>query len=144
MPSPWSYFWGGIPPGKTTFIKHMLNTSYPGILASTSLSLLLIFIIPFKFHLTEAFFLFVSFTTLLTGVHIGPEPTTDRFVRFIKASIPDNEMEKNLVVVSEEEVGSTKWYLEYLKPLVSKLDTPTDLRQHLALVLLIMLICMDI
>ncbi|GAB2293079.1 hypothetical protein Dimus_027295, partial [Dionaea muscipula] len=82
--------------GKTTFIKHMLNTSYP-------------------------------------GVHIGPEPTTDRFVRFIKASIPDNEMEKNLVVVSEEEVGSTKWYLEYLKPLVSKLDTPIDLRQHLAL-----------
>ncbi|GAB2273316.1 hypothetical protein Dimus_008115 [Dionaea muscipula] len=31
-------------------------------------------------------------------------------VRFIKASIPDNEMEKNLVVVvSEEEISSTKW-----------------------------------
>ncbi|GAB2283701.1 hypothetical protein Dimus_018197 [Dionaea muscipula] len=59
-------------------------------------------------------------------------------VRFIKASIPDNEakmqMEKNLVVVvAREEVNSTKWYLEYLKPLVSKLDTPIDLRQHLAL-----------
>ncbi|GAB2268928.1 hypothetical protein Dimus_003868, partial [Dionaea muscipula] len=66
-------------------------------------------------------------------------------VRFIKASIPDNEMEKNLVVVvSGEEVSSTKWYLEYLKPLVSKLDTPTDLSQHLALVPLILLICMDI
>ncbi|GAB2288101.1 hypothetical protein Dimus_022445 [Dionaea muscipula] len=66
-------------------------------------------------------------------------------VRFIKASIPDNEMEKNLVVVvSGEEVSSIKWYLEYLKPLVSKLDTPTDLRQHLALVPLILLICMDI
>ncbi|GAB2290269.1 hypothetical protein Dimus_024549 [Dionaea muscipula] len=30
------------------------------------------------------------------------------FVRFIKASIPDNEMEKNLVVVFGEEVSSTK------------------------------------
>ncbi|GAB2279035.1 hypothetical protein Dimus_013698, partial [Dionaea muscipula] len=55
-------------------------------------------------------------------------------VRFIKASILDNEMEKNLVVVvSGEEVSSIKLYLEYLKPLVSKLDTPTDLREHLAL-----------
>ncbi|GAB2301383.1 hypothetical protein Dimus_035409, partial [Dionaea muscipula] len=55
-------------------------------------------------------------------------------VRFIKASIPDNEMEKNLViVVSGKEFNSTKWYLEYLKPLVSKLDTPTDLSQHLSL-----------
>ncbi|GAB2294449.1 hypothetical protein Dimus_028656, partial [Dionaea muscipula] len=62
-------------------------------------------------------------------------------VQFIKASIPDNEMEKNLiVVVSGEEVSSTKWYLEYLKPLVSKLDTPTDLSRHLALVSLILLI----
>ncbi|GAB2301345.1 hypothetical protein Dimus_035374 [Dionaea muscipula] len=43
-----------------------------------------------------------------------------------------------------EEVSSTKWYMEYLKPLVSKLDTPTNLRQHLALVPLILLICMDI
>ncbi|GAB2284642.1 hypothetical protein Dimus_019094 [Dionaea muscipula] len=34
--------------------------------------------------------------------------------------------------VSGEEVSSTKWYLEHLKPLFSKLDTSTDLRQHLA------------
>ncbi|GAB2303168.1 hypothetical protein Dimus_037164, partial [Dionaea muscipula] len=50
-----------------------------------------------------------------------------------RSLILDNEMEKNLVVVvSGEEVSSIKLYLEYLKPLVSKLDTPTDLREHLA------------
>lgn len=57
--------------GKTTFIKHLLQSSYPGklsfffsslpILVQDSLGVLIVYY-------------------YFAGAHIGPEPTTDRFV----------------------------------------------------------------
>lgn len=58
--------------GKTTFIKHLLRTSYPGIYNSPRLQA---FVFPSLFWSTLLFNIFY-----VIGAHIGPEPTTDRFV----------------------------------------------------------------
>lgn len=56
--------------GKTTFIKHLLGCEYPGNLLRFLANIEILFN-----HL------FVLTTIcLLSGAHIGPEPTTDRFV----------------------------------------------------------------
>ncbi|GMN51665.1 hypothetical protein TIFTF001_020808 [Ficus carica] len=61
--------------GKTTFIKHLLRSSYPGKSLTLSLSLSLC-------------------PVLFARAHIGPEPTTDRFVVVMSGtderSIPGN------------------------------------------------------
>ncbi|THG16672.1 hypothetical protein TEA_011388 [Camellia sinensis var. sinensis] len=54
--------------GKTTFIKHLLKSSYPGMIFSVSLSL------------ASGKINFFCLSSFSTGAHIGPEPTTDRFV----------------------------------------------------------------
>ncbi|CAN6925287.1 unnamed protein product [Brassica oleracea] len=59
--------------GKTTFIKHLLKASYPGKLS---------------------YLLLITSPIILSGAHIGPEPTTDRFVVVMSGpderSIPGN------------------------------------------------------
>ncbi|KAF5935020.1 hypothetical protein HYC85_026149 [Camellia sinensis] len=70
--------------GKTTFIKHLLKSSYPGMIFSVSLSL----------SLASGKINFVCLSSFSTGAHIGPEPTTDRFVVVMNGpderSIPGN------------------------------------------------------
>lgn len=75
--------------GKTTFIKHLLKSSYPGNL-------------PFFFSslpiLVQDSLGVLIFYYRFTGAHIGPEPTTDRFVvvmvcywkSFIASSVKNN------------------------------------------------------
>lgn len=60
--------------GKTTFIKHLLKSSYPG-----NLNCLFSFASLFREweYNPHTFFFHFFFST---GAHIGPEPTTDRFV----------------------------------------------------------------
>ena len=54
--------------GKTTFIKHLLRANYPGK-GKWNFSMLIL-------SLNSLLFVFGFFL----GAHIGPEPTTDRFV----------------------------------------------------------------
>jgi hypothetical protein len=60
--------------GKTTFIKHLLKTSYPGYVLSAHVFTVFCNHIRWK-KLTVNLVLCTS-----AGAHIGPEPTTDRFV----------------------------------------------------------------
>ena len=60
--------------GKTTFIKHLLKCEYPGLSNWLHVSLVI-----YRFIMT-ILMCFMSAMLLLTGAHIGPEPTTDRFV----------------------------------------------------------------
>lgn len=57
--------------GKTTFIKHLLGCEYPGNVLRFLLAIYKYFQSPLP-DLTTV--------RLLSGAHIGPEPTTDRFV----------------------------------------------------------------
>lgn len=56
--------------GKTTFIKHLLGCEYPGNM--------LRFLAIYKYFQSPLSDL--TPVCLLSGAHIGPEPTTDRFV----------------------------------------------------------------
>ncbi|CAN1339976.1 EH domain-containing protein 1 [Linum perenne] len=74
--------------GKTTFIKHLLKSSYPGGSSFCKFSNMSMkdFI-----TLSNNFLILLGFST---GSHIGPEPTTDRFVVVMSGpderSIPGN------------------------------------------------------
>ena len=60
--------------GKTTFIKHLLKCSYPGFsLVNFSWDFCL-YVSANQNNLMPSSFI------IHTGAHIGPEPTTDRFV----------------------------------------------------------------
>ena len=57
--------------GKTTFIKHLLRTSYPGLYLPD---------VPLVSQVCSSNVLSDSLCFAFAGAHIGPEPTTDRFV----------------------------------------------------------------
>lgn len=66
--------------GKTTFIKHLLKNSYPGeLLFSCSFP---------PGAAVENLLSCLLFSSFWTGAHIGPEPTTDRFVVVMVFSEP--------------------------------------------------------
>lgn len=65
--------------GKTTFIKHLLKCNYPGqsgFYISKAFHFYIVLIARNSLLVTNYFFIFSFFP----GAHIGPEPTTDRFV----------------------------------------------------------------
>lgn len=79
--------------GKTTFIKHLLKTSYPGkqdgllFLSFFSICYLRIYYtFPFASHYFLNIFKNICNVTSV-GAHIGPEPTTDRFVVITVSSL---------------------------------------------------------
>lgn len=59
--------------GKTTFIKHLLRTSYPGF----NIYQMYLQFFP---QVSSSKMLPDSLSSAFAGAHIGPEPTTDRFV----------------------------------------------------------------
>ncbi|XP_047950858.1 EH domain-containing protein 1-like isoform X4 [Salvia hispanica] len=71
--------------GKTTFIKHLMGCTYPGNSFPRFISF---------HHPLVCLFLATQLLSLVTGAHIGPEPTTDRFVVVMNGaddrSIPGN------------------------------------------------------
>jgi hypothetical protein len=70
--------------GKTTFIKHLLKCSYPGKLSFVCASVCM----QAHFRL-KSFICFIDYLiSLLSGAHIGPEPTTDRFVVVMVSAKP--------------------------------------------------------
>lgn len=66
--------------GKTTFIKHLLRSSYPGKIFFFSTSISDAY---FSFLLSYFFFneyIRLNVSCQIAGAHIGPKPTTYRFV----------------------------------------------------------------
>lgn len=69
--------------GKTTFIKHLLKTSYPGSMLYLIQQIgVLTLSIPSVLELISFDCIEINFTWLfsIAGAHVGPEPTTDKFV----------------------------------------------------------------
>ena len=66
-------FLGQYSVGKTTFIKHLIGSEYPG---------------KFFERFRKSFILFLVYitdlhTSTISGMHIGPEPTTDKFIAIV-------------------------------------------------------------
>jgi hypothetical protein len=79
MPNPWLCFWVNTPLGK----QHSLNICLKLVIQASNVVYKSAFALFFVFvSCTGHFLIFFSshLMSLLTGAHIGPEPTTDRFV----------------------------------------------------------------